>query len=61
VLLDWYRVEQLAKMRGHGLDLPQANRSVSAAGVIRGSTSLLFRRVRPSTSRACTAPCSTWS
>ncbi len=36
VFLEWYRVDAFVKTRGHGLDVRQANCSVSAAGVVRG-------------------------
>jgi dTDP-4-dehydrorhamnose 3,5-epimerase len=36
LFLEWYRIDSLQDLRGHGLDLRQANCSVSASGVIRG-------------------------
>ena len=36
VFLEWYRFDVLQQARGHGLDLRQANCSVSVAGVVRG-------------------------
>jgi dTDP-4-dehydrorhamnose 3,5-epimerase len=36
VFLEWYRVDLLQQARGYGLDLRQANCSVSVAGVLRG-------------------------
>ena len=36
VFLEWYRIEKLHDLRGQGLELRQANCSVSEAGVIRG-------------------------
>jgi dTDP-4-dehydrorhamnose 3,5-epimerase len=36
LFLEWYRIDALQNLRGHGLELRQANCSVSAAGVIRG-------------------------
>lgn len=34
--LEWYRFERLEEIRGHSLDLRQANCSVSDVGVLRG-------------------------
>ena len=56
-----YRFDQLAAEVGHPLRLAQGNMSVSAAGVVRASTSPTCRRARPSTSPAPAAPCSTSS
>jgi dTDP-4-dehydrorhamnose 3,5-epimerase len=36
VFFEWYRMEELQHVRNHGLDLRQANCSVSKAGVVRG-------------------------
>jgi dTDP-4-dehydrorhamnose 3,5-epimerase len=58
LFLEWYRIEALHGVRGHGLELRQANCSVSAAGVVREFTRRLYRPGRRSTSAACLDPCS---
>jgi dTDP-4-dehydrorhamnose 3,5-epimerase len=36
LFLEWFKLGSFAEITGHGLDLKQANLSVSAAGVVRG-------------------------
>ena len=51
VFLEWYREDLLRQARGHGLDLRQANCSVSVAGVLRG---IHFAMVPPGQAKCIT-------
>ncbi|MCA5892774.1 dTDP-4-dehydrorhamnose 3,5-epimerase family protein [Isoptericola sp. NEAU-Y5] len=53
VFLEWFRAGPFAEAVGHGLDLQQANCSVSAAGVLRG---IHFADVPPGQAKYVTCP-----
>jgi len=53
VFLEWFQGGPFAEATGHGLDLAQANLSVSAAGVLRG---IHFADVPPGQAKYVTCP-----
>jgi dTDP-4-dehydrorhamnose 3,5-epimerase len=53
VFLEWYRHDHLAAELGHGLNLAQANISLSARGVVRG---IHFAQVPPGQGKYLTCP-----